>query len=178
MLRLWRALRRRVRSVLALNRARRVTLERLAAAPVRRVLVVCYGNIYRSAFAAEYLKHHAPAVEIRSGGFHRVVGRPSPPAHVAAAAARGVPLEHHRSRLIERADLDWADTIVLMDRHNYNHLDEMRADPAKLVWMGVLAGGPVEIDDPYGRSEADAARLLDRLERGSAELAARIARAS
>jgi protein-tyrosine-phosphatase len=75
---------------------------------------------------------------------------------------------------VERADLDWADTIVLMDRRNFTHLDEAAADPAKLVWLGVLADGQAEIDDPYGRGDAEAARVLDRLERGAAALAARI----
>ena len=178
MKRLWRALRRRIRTLLALRRARRTTLERLAGPPVRRVLVICYGNIYRSPFAAEYLKRHAPNAEVRSAGFHSKVGRVSPPAHVAAAAARGIELAGHRSRLVERSDLDWADTIVLMDRRNFTHLDEARADPAKLVWLGVLADGPVEIDDPYGRSESEASRLLDRLERGTAALATRINQAT
>ena len=145
---------------------------------MRRVLVICYGNIYRSPFAAEYLKRHAPDAEIRSAGFHGKAGRPSPPAHVEAARARGIELAGHRSRIVGRDDLDWADTIVLMDRRNFTHLDEASADHAKLVWLGALTDGPVEIDDPYGRSESEASRLLDRLEHGTAELAARINKAT
>jgi protein-tyrosine phosphatase len=178
MMKLWRALRRRIRTLRALRVARRTTLERLGKAPMRRVLVICYGNIYRSPFAAEFLKRHAPDAEIRSAGFHNKVGRPSPPAHVAAAAERGIDLAGHRSRLVTPSDLDWADTIVLMDRRNFTHLDEACADHGKLVWLGALTDGPVEIDDPYGRSESEASRLLDRLERGSAALAARMTQAT
>jgi protein-tyrosine phosphatase len=178
MLRLLRGLRRRIQALQALRHARRDTFARLAAAPVRRVLVVCYGNIYRSPFAAEYLRAHAPGIEVRSVGFHQKSGRPSPPEHVQAAAARGVALEAHRSSRVTSEDLSWADTIVLMDRHNFTQLAALGADRAKLVWLGVLAGDHPEIDDPYRRDAAGAARLMDQLERGAAALAAAIKRES
>jgi protein-tyrosine-phosphatase len=73
-------------------------------------------------------------------------------------------------------DVAWADAIVLMDRHNWLALEAMRVDPAKLVWAGVLAGGPVEIPDPYGLPEPEAERILARLERAASELARGIER--
>jgi protein-tyrosine-phosphatase len=173
--RIIQALGRRFRSSRACSRARAVTRARLERGDIRRVLVICYGNIYRSAFIAEYLrKHLAGRVEVRGAGFHKNVGRPSPPAHVRMSAQRGVSLEAHRSRCVEPADLEWADTIVLMDRHNWLALDAMRVEPAKLVWAGVLAGGAVEIADPYGLPEPEAEHILTRLERAASELARNI----
>ncbi len=171
------SLRRRWRAARAVSGANAATSARLARGAIRRVLVVCYGNIYRSAFIAEYLRQKlGDRLEVRGGGFHRKVGRPSPAPHVRMCAERGVDLEGHRSRCIEAADLEWADTIVLMDRHNWLALDAMGAAPAKLVWAGVLAGGPAEIVDPYGRAEGDARHIVDRLESAAAELARRIER--
>src|SRR5688572_31385329 len=111
---------RRWRAARAVAGAGAATRSRLARGAIRRVLIVCYGNIYRSAFIAEYLrKHLGERVEVRGGGFHQKVGRPSPPDHVRMCAERGVDLAGHRSRCIDAADLEWADTIVLMDRHNW-----------------------------------------------------------
>jgi protein-tyrosine-phosphatase len=177
MRRIYASLRRRWRAARAVSGAREATNARLAQEAMRRVLVVCYGNIYRSAFIAEYLRQKlGQRVDVRGGGFHRKVGRPSPPEHVRMCAERGVDLAGHRSRCIEPADLEWADTIVLMDRHNWLALDELGAAPAKLVWAGVLAGGSAEIVDPYGRGEGDARHIVDRLERAASELARRIER--
>lgn len=173
--RIFASLGRRWRAARAVSRATAQTQARLGRGAIRRVLVVCYGNIYRSAFIAEYLRQKlGSGVEVRGGGFHQKIGRPSPPQHVRMCAERGVDLDAHRSRCIGTSDLEWADTIVLMDRHNWLALAAMGADPAKLVWAGVLAGGPVEIVDPYGRAESDARHIVDRLERAAAGLARRI----
>jgi len=142
---------------------------------MRRVLVVCYGNIYRSAFVGEYLNTHlAGRCEVRSAGFHATENRPSPPGHVTMSRDFGVDLSGHRSRLIRVADAEWADTIVLMDRHNRAALDALGIDPAKCVWLGALAPGPVEIVDPYRLDEATARAVVSRLEQGSRELVRRI----
>jgi protein-tyrosine phosphatase len=171
------SLARRWRAARAVSAATAATSARLERGPIRRVLVVCYGNIYRSAFIVEHLrKNLGDRVELRGGGFHSRVGRPSPPDHVRMCEERGVSLERHRSRCVEPADLEWADTVVLMDRHNWLALANMNAAPEKLVWAGVLAGGPPEIVDPYGRAESDARHIVDRLERAAIELARRIER--
>jgi protein-tyrosine-phosphatase len=175
--RIFASLGRRWRAARAVAGAGPATQARLGRGAIRRVLVVCYGNIYRSAFIAEYLRGHlGERVDVRGGGFHQKVGRPSPPDHVRMCAERGVDLAAHRSRCVDAADLEWADTIVLMDRHNWLALDAAGADPAKLVWAGILAGGPAEIVDPYGRAEGDARHIVDRLARAASELARRIER--
>jgi len=174
MLRLLRAVQRRVRALGALRRAPATTRARLAAGPMRRVLVVCYGNIYRSAFVGEYLRARAGDVEVRSRGFHPKVGRESPAAHVERCAARGIDLSQHRSALATRDDVAWADTIVLMDRHNWQALDALGARPAQLVWLGTLVQGGVEIEDPYGLDEAATLAVMQRMEDAAAKLAGQI----
>lgn len=173
--RLYKALRRRLRAKQALAAARESSVSRMQQGGVKRVLVVCYGNIYRSPFAGTYLRQHLPAgVEVRSSGFHRVAGRSSPPRHVTMSRARNIDLSEHRSSKVTVEDLQWADIVVLMDRHNWGALDELGADHAKLVWLGAFGSGDVEIADPYELDDAHAQRVLDQMEQASRELVARI----
>lgn len=85
----------------------------------------------------------------------------------------GVDLRAHRSTIMAAADLQWADAIVLMDRHNWQALRKLGADPGKLVWLGTLDGG-AEIADPYSKPEEDARRLMHRVHRCTEALAATI----
>ncbi len=162
--RISRAVRRRVRCWRALREARDVTRRRLEAGPLRRVLVVCYGNIYRSPYVGEYLRQRAgKTLEVRTAGFHSKTGRESPAEHVAMCERRGVSLAAHRSSRVDADMLDWADTIVFMDRKNWIALDEAGADHDRFVWLGALDGGPLEIPDPYGLPPEDAERIVARL---------------
>ncbi len=173
--RLYKALRRRLRAKRALAAARDVSVARIRQGGIKRVLVVCYGNIYRSPFAGISLRQGLPAeIEVRSSGFHRVAGRPSPDRHVAMSRARNIDLSAHRSSKVTAEDLQWADIVVLMDRHNWGLLDDLGADHSKLVWLGAFGPGDLEIADPYELDDAHAQRVLDQLEHASRELAARI----
>lgn len=157
------------RAALTAGRHSRAVLE--SGSP-RRLLVVCYGNIYRSPYAARLLGDRlGSAYEVRSTGFHRVADRPSPPAHVEMSLQSGVDLRAHRSTIVTAADLQWADAIVLMDRHHWQALRKLGADPEKLIWLGALDGG-AEIADPYGKPEVDARRLMHRVHRCTEALAA------
>lgn len=150
--------------LLALSDARRRSRDNLRRARPRRLLIVCYGNIYRSAFVAAYLKRRlGGGAEIRSCGFHPVVGRSSPASFVEMAARYDVSLESHRSSVIARDDVDWADVVVLMDRHNWWSLKQLGADETKLVWLGAFTDGDVEIRDPYGLDDREAASILKRM---------------
>ena len=118
--------------------ARRRARARLARGGMRRLLIICYGNIYRSAFVARIpAPRFDQRLEVRSGGFHKVEGRASPDAHVKMSAEFGVDLTAHRSRRVSTEDVEWADTVVLMDRHNWASLDSLGVDPGKCVWLAL-----------------------------------------
>ncbi|HEX7114476.1 MAG TPA: low molecular weight phosphatase family protein [Steroidobacter sp.] len=179
----WRAFFRRIRhaailrlrATFAVATARPRSCARLKRNNARKILVICYGNIYRSPFVAELLKARlGGSVEVRSAGFHAVAGRPSPERHVRIAQDYGVRLEHHRSSIASPDDLAWADLIVLMDRHNWAALRQMGAPEDKLVWLGAFTRGPVEIPDPYNQDEEEARRIVGRLRDAAELLASRI----
>jgi protein-tyrosine-phosphatase len=137
---------------------------------------VCYGNIYRSAFLAAHLAQCGEGRwEVRSGGFHPVVGRSCPDRHVALASVHGVDLHGHRSALVTREVADWADLVVVMDRHNWHAVRALGVPGRKIVWAGAMTSGNVEIGDPYDASDAALARTIERLVEASDAIAESLA---
>jgi protein-tyrosine phosphatase len=162
-MRIWTTLVGRLEAYAALLCARRTTARNLNSS-ARKVLVVCYGNIYRSAFLGAYLADKAQGrFEVRSSGFHKKSGRPSPERHVAMSREVGVDLSAHQSNSLVVADVQWADVIVAMDRHNWHALRQLGAPAEKIVWAGALTSGSVEINDPYEMDDASARRTIERL---------------
>jgi len=155
----------RLRCFLAAQSAERSSRAVLGTNPLRRLLVVCYGNIYRSPYVAGLLRARLGSMcEVRSCGFHPVSGRPSPAEVVAIGAARGIDLSGHRSAKVSADDLAWADAIILMDRHNWHALRKLAVDPDKLVWLGSLDGGG-EVRDPYGLPQPEVREAMQRVHR-------------
>ena len=165
----------RARRLVAMATARRRSVARLQDGRIRRVLVVCHGNIYRSAFVGRYLMQHLPeALSVRSAGFHPVAGRPAPERHVLHSRRHGVDLSGHRSAVIDPADVKWADTIVLMDSRNWQALMSLGVPRNRLIWLGTLDGGEVEIPDPDTLSDDALAVVVDRLQVCAKLLAMRV----
>lgn len=155
--------------------ARRDSLARLNRQEIRRVLVVCYGNIYRSAFVGAHMAQQSNSqLEIRSVGLHPVAGRSSPSRHVEMSRRYHIELADHRSKVLAPSDLAWADLIVFMDRHNWQALIERGAARERMVWLGALDGGAIEILDPYRLNDAHAEQILERLANCSEQLVVRL----
>lgn len=171
-----RAVTRRVECYRALATARPASLANLRGGRPRNVLIVCYGNICRSAFVSSYFETFpVPGLLVRSAGIHPVAGRKSPERYVQMCQSFGIDLQEHRSVTLKSQDLDWADLIVLMDRHNWSDLTERAVPQDRLIWLGALDGGPVEIADPYLLDDSDAQRVVERLAVCSKRLAEMLA---
>lgn len=158
-------------------RARPESRGRLSGVRPRRLLVLCYGNIYRSPFVAALLSRVA-GIEVRSAGFHPRVGRETPLEFQQIAKCYGIDLAPHRSRLIDAAAVERAEAIVVMDRHNWDRLRESWPSAmTKVIWLGgFLEHGPVEIVDPYGRSSAEMKAIAERLHCAGRALQERLVR--
>jgi protein-tyrosine phosphatase len=153
----------------AMRRARVTSLERIHRSDCQRLLVLCYGNIYRSPLAAACLGRELYGrddLEIRSAGFHSREGRPTRDDFIRQVHARvDLDLSGHRSAVVRRSDIQWADTIVIMDRHNWHALARLSKDGLdKVTWLGAfLDTDSVEIVDPYGLPESEVSLVIDRL---------------
>lgn len=119
----------------------------------RRMAVVCYGNINRSALAEAALARAIPSgLEVRSYGLHRRSGRPVDPVMVGVGAELGFDLSRHRSRIFTSATATDADIILVMERwHLVRLLARYPQVRGKIFLLGSLDGGPVEIQDPFGK---------------------------
>jgi protein-tyrosine phosphatase len=120
------------------------------------VLVVCFGNICRSPYAAARLRERlgrcgADYVQVKSAGFIGP-GRPSPTEARESAAARGIDLTGHRSELIDPAVMGQTDLVIAMTRAQARRLrDEFPFSDAEVISLGDLDPAPVEregIRDP------------------------------
>lgn len=168
---------------LARIRARRSAAVCLERQPIHRVLVVCYGNIYRSPFVEACLKSActmAHFVDIRSAGFHPREGREVEPAFRGIAATFNVDLAMHRSRCIDRDDLEWAELIVIMDGHNYRLMyQHYRPYLAKCIWLGAVSTAtPIIIRDPYRQPQQMQLRIARQLHAACAALGDRLRQAA
>jgi protein-tyrosine phosphatase len=140
--------------------------------PVRKVVVLCLGNINRSAYAAALLRARLTgdgAPTVVSAGF---IGpdRPSPPEAVAIASERGFDLSAHRSQLVTGALLQDADLVLVMNRKQRDAVLNAfgYADSDRVVILGDLdpsRGSRREIRDPYGQELAVYETSFARIER-------------
>jgi protein-tyrosine phosphatase len=140
--------------------------------PVRKIVVLCLGNINRSAYAEGLLRARLAGVgapTVISAGFIGP-GRPSPPEAVALATQRGINLSSHRSQLVTREILRGADLVLVMNAtqrravlndHGFPHL-------GRVVVLGDLDPvnpGRREIRDPYDQARVVYETSFGRIER-------------
>jgi len=165
---------RRVLDQLLHSSRRRAAHGVLAAhRPLRSVLVVCNGNIFRSPFAAAVLgwalgREGRRGVCVESAGFIGP-GRPSPADAVEAAARRGIDLRGHRSQPLTPDLVRTADVIFVMDTAQRRLLCERfgRA-PRDVVLLGDFDPGPVTsraIEDPWEQGPDVCETVYGRIER-------------
>jgi low molecular weight protein-tyrosine phosphatase len=162
---------------------RKVVLRRLRRLPrPQSVLVLCYGNLYRSPYAAALLRRALTPLpdEIRvdSAGFIGP-GRRCPPAAVELGAAQGVDLSGHRSRLVTQHDVRVADLIVVMDGVQRRALRVQFGRAGRsVVTLGDLDPEPIDtrgIEDPWDMSLPSFQRSYSRIDRCVRTLGAAVA---
>jgi len=176
--RLYRSTQARIDRFLHSGRRRRARA--LLSTRPTRVLVLCYGNICRSPYAAAMLAKRVPTdVTIDSAGFIRP-GRPSPEFAVAAAAALGIDLSAHRSTLISEKIVGASDLFVVMEVGHRRTLEtRYGVDRRRILVLGDLDPADITqraIPDPYERSLEVFHDCYARLDRCIRELADAICR--
>jgi protein-tyrosine phosphatase len=142
---------------------------------VKRVLMVCMGNICRSPTAEgvfrDYVRRHAPDldIEVDSAGTHDYhVGEPPDPRALRAAARRGFDLSDLRARQVVHEDFARFDLILAMDRPNYEAL--IARSPAghrpriRLLLEFAQAAGREDVPDPYYGDAKGFEEVLDLVE--------------
>ncbi len=148
---------------------------------VRRLLVVCTGNLCRSPYLAAVLKRKLAGVEVSSAG---LLGRELmvPANAIAAAASRGIDLTDFRSQALVPAAARAADLIVVMEPGHAAHLvSYFGVARSRIILAGDLdpkGGLPRAIEDPWQRSSKTFESCFDRLNRCATTVAQLLAPAS
>ena len=166
---LWRLPERRLHAF-----RRRRALAHLRAGPLpQRVLVLCYGNICRSPYAAALLEQELArskqaAISVESAGFSGW-GRPCPPMALELAAAQGLDLSKHGSRPIALPAASVSDLIIVMDRPQASAVRQIFGPAHRHVLMlGDLDPEPIDtraIQDPSDQPKDVYERCYARINR-------------
>lgn len=149
---------------------------RLPNRSVRRVLVLCHGNICRSPVAAMLLAKRLPTLDVRSAGLNAGEGNPPDPTAARCAARLGVSLGEHRSRPVSAELLAWADLILAMQGSHAAAIDRRWPEARSRVRLlgDFLPAPPYLLQDPWGQSEGVFQEVLARLASAVERLSERI----
>jgi len=145
---------------------------------MKKVLVVCLGNICRSPTAEAVLRATAKKlsidIEIDSAGtINHHQGKSPDKRSMAAGEARGYSFSGITSRPVTQADFELFDYILAADRSNVADLKLIC--PAHLqhkisLFLSFAKADNDEIPDPYYGGEAGFELVLDLLEDASTQL--------
>jgi protein-tyrosine phosphatase len=151
-----------------------------------RICFVCLGNICRSPTAEGVMLAMLAAdglagdVEVDSAGTGRWhVGERPDPRTCAAAARRGITLDH-RARTVSAADFDRFDLMVAMDRNNAAVLVQLARTPADAAKIRLLRSfdpsspDGAEVPDPWSGKDHGFEQVLDVCEAGCRGLLAHV----
>ena len=147
--------------------ARRRRLARATASAPARLIIVCHGNIMRSAFAVAYLQQLVPAVagRIVGAGTNATVGRAAQDSALRVAPEFGVPLDAHTAMPLDHVTVGAGDVIVCMDRANEANVIARYAAHAERVFLigdgASDAAADRVVADPYALGD-EATRVAFR----------------
>lgn len=143
---------------------------------VRRVLVVCHGNVCRSPFGEVLLAVLRPELDVRSAGLHAADGSPADPSAMRCAERMGVSLAEHRSRKVDAELLSWADLVLVMQGAHVAEIARAWPDSrARVRLLGdFLPHAPFGLPDPWGEDDAVFDSVFTRVRMAVEALAARI----
>lgn len=127
----------------------------LPAGPIRKVAVVCTGNICRSPFAAALLVAARPDLRVTSHGLATTPGKPADPNALRFAREWGCDLASHRTSGFGE-DARAADLILAMDVVQGRAIARgWPAARARLRLLGdFLPARPFAIPDPFAQTDA------------------------
>ncbi|SDR14300.1 protein-tyrosine phosphatase [Pseudomonas grimontii] len=118
---------------------------------LKRVLIVCVGNICRSPIAENLLRGALPDsdIEVSSAGLAALVGAPIEPTARAVLEAHGyAPAEHEATQLATQA-ISEADLILVMERKHVSGVLNIAPEARGKVLMLGKWQNDREIRDPY-----------------------------
>lgn len=136
----------------------------------KNILIVCHGNIIRSAFAANLIRQalgEQASVSIASAGLEAMPGRSAHPTALVTAAARRVDLSSHAASPLDPGLVAKSDAIFVMEIPQLVELRRRFPEArAKTFLLSCLAPEtPLEITDPVDGDESVFQACFDHITR-------------
>jgi len=126
---------------------------------MRRILIVCTGNICRSPMAEGLLKEMMPKnlkerIYISSAGTHAVDGNPATENAIQAVRDQGVDISSHRARELNRKLIESSDIILVMEKIHAKIIREYTGETGIIIPLAKFSvdSSIEEIEDPYEES--------------------------
>lgn len=125
------------------------------------ILFVCTGNISRSFLAEMLLKNkirenNTSGIFVSSAGTHAYPGSEADTDMLNFLIEKNIPSEYHQSKMIEDSDIEWADSILVMESIHYDFITaswpEAESKIEKLGKYVAMDQTEDDIPDPYGKS--------------------------
>lgn len=140
---------------------------------IRRVLVVCIGNICRSPMAEGLLKQALPEMQISSAGIAALVGHGADPIALQLMADAGIDIAMHRARMLTDAIARDADIILVMDDLQKQQIS-MQYPYARGKVFRLAEAAKQDIPDPYRQDPEVFHTVYSQIEKGVNEWVKRI----
>ena len=124
---------------------------------MRRILILCTGNLCRSPMAEGYLRKllaegNIDGVSVESAGLAALPGSPATDSARRTALSNGFSIEDHVSKPVTLEALNQADEVLVMEHaQKAIILRQVEELAGKIRLLGEFNSTPSqEIDDPYG----------------------------
>lgn len=140
---------------------------------MKRILVVCEGNICRSPMAAGLLAHALPHSGVHSAGLNALSGMPADETAVRLMRARGIDISSHRAAQLTSDLCQHTDLILVMSTEQRKHVEHKYPFSCGRVFR-IGEFSKHDVPDPYRRPEAVFRKALELISDGVTEWTQRI----
>ena len=135
---------------------------------IRRVLVVCIGNICRSPMAEGLIRQALPELQVSSAGLAALVGYGADPIAVEIMAGVGIDISAHRARMLTEEIARDADLILVMDDTQKMHVAMQFPFATEKVYK-LGEASRQDIPDPYRQDSEMFRTVFSMIESGVGE---------
>lgn len=118
---------------------------------IKKILVVCVGNICRSPTAEALLQHKlaSKGISVSSAGLGALVGKPVDATAAQVMASAGLALPEHKARQLTADMLHDADLVLAMEQRHLQQIHKMAPQArGKALLLGKWLDN-AEVPDPY-----------------------------